>query len=367
MKKLIGAILAGSLIFGGGHDAGDGALLSPAAARQAPVPLPPGTTTDSYIANADFPVDMAWVKGTSKIFFTEKNTGRVRVAVGGNLRETPCVDLDVQSSGERGALGIVLDPRFKENHFLYVYYTNADPLENRVTRFVVQRNRCTSPRHIVTGITTTSGYHNGGQLEFVRGKLFVATGETHNAGLAQDTNSRLGKILRYNGDGSIPEGNPFSNAAERNPVWSYGHRNPFGLAHKPGTARIYSSENGPQCDDELNRIRPGRNYGWGPGYDCGTNGVGDHPKGPLVRWSSIIVPTDTWWYRGRLKAMSGSLYMGDFENGNLHRFIMNNKGTRVLEDRIVHSDSDGITDVSKGPGGWLYYLTPTRIVRIVRS
>ncbi len=325
--------------------------------------LPQGTRVQTYKGDLAFPVDMAWVPKSRKIFFTEKDSGKIRVLKGRKLLRRACANLDVSPSGERGALGIALHPRFKRNHFLYVYYTNASPLENRVARFKVQSNRCRNKRNIIKGLSTKgASNHNGGQLEFVGGKLFVSTGEAADPSESQNTSSRLGKILRYNPDGSVPSGNPFG---PTNPVWSYGHRNPFGLGHKPGTHRLYSSENGPDCDDELNKITKGRNYGWGPGYDCGTRGVGPNPKGPLVRYSSIIVPTDLWWYRGRLKAMSGSLYMGDFD-GNLHRFVMNGRGTKVRKDRIVHR-GNSIVDVSKGPGGWLYFATPGAILRIVRG
>ena len=325
--------------------------------------LPSGTEVQTYRDNLEFPVDMAWVKGTKKIFFTEKNTGKVRVMWGRRLLSRACVNLDVRSDGERGALGIALHPKFKKNHYLYVYYTNSSPLGNRVTRFTVRRNRCRNRNHIITGIRTSSGYHNGGQIEFAGGKLYVATGETHEPSEAQDTSNRLGKILRLNPNGSVPNDNPFG---ADNPVWSYGHRNPFGLAHKPGTTRIYSSENGPSCDDEVNFIRAGRNYGWGPDYQCGTAGVGDNPTAPIRRYSNIIVPTDMTWYRGKLRALRG-LLMGDFGTGRLHRFELNSAGTDVQRDRIVYDAASGIVDVSPGPGGWLYFLTSSAILRVVRS
>jgi aldose sugar dehydrogenase len=289
----------------------------------------------------------------------------VRVLIGRRLKPRACVNLDVSADGERGALGIVLHPRFQRNHWLYVYYTNASPLENRVTRFTVRRNRCRNAKPIVRNLPGSSSNHHGGQLEFAGGKLFVSTGEQGDPGLAQNRDSRMGKVLRLNPDGSIPRGNPFG---RRNPVWSYGHRNPFGLAHKPGTTRLYETENGPGCDDELNRIRKGRNYGWGPGYDpnfCGTSGVGPNPKGPMRRWTPPIVPTDLWWYRGRMRSLSGSLYMGDFGTGRLHRFILNRRGNRIRRQRIIFNASEGILDVSKGPRGWLYFLTSSGIFRIV--
>ena len=324
--------------------------------------LPSGTEVQTYEGNVAFPIDMAWVKGTKKIFFTEKNTGRVRVMVGRRLLATPCVDLAVDESGESGALGIELHPNYKENHFLYVYYTNASPLENRVTRFVVRKNRCTKPNHIVTGLQTKGATnHNGGQLEFVDGYLFVSTGEAHRQGLAQRTDNPMGKVLRVRGNGDIPDDNPFG---PNNPVWSYGHRNPFGLAHRPGTSELFETENGPNCDDELNRIYEGRNYGWGENYTCG-NQVGLNPEPPLVRYSEVIVPTDLTWYSGRLKALRG-LLMGDFSAGRIHRFVMNDDHTAVTDDIIVYNGGEGIVDVATGPGGWVYFLTPDSIMRIVR-
>jgi glucose/arabinose dehydrogenase len=324
--------------------------------------LPRGTEVQVYEDGLDFPIDMAWVRGTKKIFFTEKNTGRVRVMVGRRLLDTPCVTLDVDESGESGALGIELHPNFADNHFLYVYYTNASPRENRVTRFTVRQNRCGNRRNIITGLLAgSSPYHNGGQLEFVDDYLFVSTGEAHRQGLAQRTDNPMGKILRVRGNGDIPDDNPFG---PNNPVWSYGHRNPFGLAHRPGSSELFETENGPNCDDELNRIYEGRNYGWGDGYQCGVQ-VGLNPEPPLVRYSEIIVPTDLTWYTGRLKALRG-LLMGDFSAGRIHRFVMNEAHTAVTDDIIVYNGGEGIVDVATGPGGWVYFLTPDSIMRIVR-
>lgn len=327
--------------------------------------LPAGTRVSAFKRGLNFPVDMAWVRGSRRVFFTEKNTGKVRVLKGRRLLKRACVDLDVSPEGEQGALGIVLHPRFRKTHWLYVYFTQDSPRQNRVTRFTVRNNRCRRPKTILRRIRSSGAYHNGGQLEFVRGKLFVSTGEAHDPARAQDRSNRSGKILRLNPDGSVPKNNPFNRSGDRNPVWTYGHRNPFGLAHEPGTRRLFSSENGPECDDELNRIIRGRNYGWGAGYSCGTRGVGPRPKGPLRRWTPPIVPTDPWWYRGRMKRLSGDLFMGDYR-GNLRRFVFNDRRTRIRRSRIVFA-GPSIVDVSKGPGGWLYFLTPGAMYRIVPS
>jgi glucose/arabinose dehydrogenase len=346
MRRGIIALLSVALVF-----------VAPATPRA----LPEGLRVQTYRGNLNFPIDMAWVEGTKRIFFTEKNTGMIRVMIGRDLLGRPCRNLDVNGQGERGALGIALHPNFKENHFLYVFYTNASPLEHRVTRFTVRDNRCRNKTNILTNINaSSSGYHNGGQLEFMKGKLFVSTGDAHQPSTAQQTGNRLGKILRYDPDGSVPNGNPFG---PNNPVWSYGHRNPFGLTHEPGTRHLFSTENGPECDDELNDINPGRNYGWGPGYDCGTAGVGPNPKPPLKRWGNIVVPTDPFYYEGRLRRFDGKLFVGDYSDGRLHRFLLNDAGSDVRRHHVIHT-GPSIVDVAKGPGGWLYFLTPQAIKRI---
>jgi len=324
--------------------------------------LPPNAKVQNYKGDLNFPVDMATEPGTRRIFFTEKNSGKIRILKGRKLKKRACATLNVNATGERGLLGIALHPNFKKTRYLYVYFTKASPLQHQVKRFTVRKGRCRNPKVIVEGISANSGgYHNGGQVEFAGGKLYVSTGEQHSPSLAQDTGNRLGKILRYNPNGSIPDGNPFGNA-----VWSYGHRNPFGLAHKPGTTRVYSTENGPSCDDEFNVIRKGRNYGWGSGYQCGTRGVGPNPKGPDVRWSNIIVPTDPTFYKGKMKSLSGDVYTGDF-TGRIRRLVMNRKGTRVRRQRVILSGQGDVTDVTKGPGGWLYFATTNGIKRIVRK
>lgn len=327
--------------------------------------LPRSLEVRIYKRSLSFPVDMASIQGSETMFFTEKHSGKIRVLVGRKLLRRACADLDVNSSGERGALGIALDPRFRTNRFLYVYYTNRSPLQNRVTRFTVRRNRCRRPRHIIR-LPSPSTIHQGGQLDFMHGKLFVTVGDGGNAANAQSLNTRLGKVLRYNRDGSVPRNNPFSRPRRRSAIWSYGHRNPFGLDRRPGTARLYSSENGPHCDDELNLIVRGRNYGWGGGYRCGTAGVGRNPKPPLFRWSRPVAPTDVTWYEGRLRRLSGSLFVGDFNNAVLHRFIFNRRGTRVRTHRRAHRTCCQISDVMEGPRGYLYFSTIQDIRRIVR-
>ncbi|MBW6442054.1 PQQ-dependent sugar dehydrogenase, partial [Patescibacteria group bacterium] len=168
----------------------------------------------------------------------------------------------VQHVGEGGLLGAVLHPDFENNNYIYIYYTTGrrDSLENMVVRYVFQNNTLTEDKVIISGIGGAS-YHDGGRMSFgPDGYLYIATGDAGNADSAQETDSLLGKILRLDDEGNIPEDNPFGNE-----VYSYGHRNPQGLAWD-SEGRLWSTEHGPSGSDtgqdELNLIEAGKNYGW---------------------------------------------------------------------------------------------------------
>jgi aldose sugar dehydrogenase len=342
--------------------------------------LPDGTKIQSYVTGLDFPVDAVHLPGTKTILFTEKVTGKIRVLRRRNLQAKACATLDVATAAERGLLGITIHPNFEANRFLYVYYTAA-PTENRpapvnrVDRFTYDDGACRNRTRIVNNIRSAIT-HNGGQIEFLEGKLLVAVGDGQDRGSAQMLDSRLGKILRYNPNGTIPATNPFSEPGDPNPVWSYGHRNPFGLAVREETGQVYESENGPECDDEVNEILEGENYGWGEGYGCygipagggGYAPIGPNPKDPMFRFrngSETTAPADAWWYSGRMDELAGSLYVAEFKARRLHRFNLSEDGTTVESHGVVYRSPDPLLDVFQGPGGWLYVMSNDTIRRIV--
>lgn len=195
--------------------------------------------------------------------------GRIRVIRNGQLEAAPWFDATtladpVAEQGEGGMLGLALAPDFASSGQVYLAYT-ALASGKRVNRLV--RLRETAPGQVrferVISESPAAANHNGGRIAFgPDGKLYWATGENFDAELAQDLTSHGGKILRLNPDGSRPDDNPFANSL----VWSYGHRNPQGLAWDDQN-NFYSSEHGPSgekgcCRDELNLIRKGQNYGW---------------------------------------------------------------------------------------------------------
>lgn len=228
-----------------------------------PPPLPALEYRLEVIAdNLEVPwaIDIA---SDGRIFFTER-VGRVNVIEDNNVKTI--FSKDVADIGEGGMLGLALDPDFDENGYIYVYYTYAEEgrLWNRVVRL---ENIDGSYKESLILIDKIPGdaIHNGGRIKFgPDGKLYITTGDANKDQLAQRLDSLAGKILRINKDGSIPEDNPFNGSA----IYSYGHRNPQGLAWHPMSKELYATEHGPIGFDEVNLIIAGNNYGW-PEEQCG--------------------------------------------------------------------------------------------------
>jgi glucose/arabinose dehydrogenase len=201
--------------------------------------------------------------------FVAEQSGRLRVIKNGTLLPTPFLQLTVSSTGERGLIGITLDPDFLSNQHIYLYYTvPGTPAHNRISRFtgngdVVLPNS----ESIVLELDPLSNAtnHNGGAMQFGKeGQLYVAVGENANSSYAQNLDTYHGKILRINKDGSIPAGNPFPTGSEqRKRVWAYGLRNPFTFSIHPESGRILVNDVGQVAWEEVNdATQGGKNFGW---------------------------------------------------------------------------------------------------------
>ena len=197
-----------------------------------------------------------------EIYFTERD-GRIwKLSEFGDAK----VIQTFPKSGavEGGTLGLALHPEFEKNKKIYVYQTNLELefYQNKIFSFTVEDDMLTDKQVILDGIPGAP-WHDGGRIQFGPDeKLYISTGDAISPGLSQDLSSLAGKILRINPDGTIPEDNPF----ESSPVFSYGHRNPQGLAWS-SNGMFVSSEHGPSGElgyghDEVNIILKGKNYGW---------------------------------------------------------------------------------------------------------
>lgn len=216
----------------------------------------------------DIPWELAYAPD-GRLFFTQR-PGVVSVIENGNNKVWLALDSVALEVGESGLLGITLHPEFSQNGYVYIGYTYAEskaPLKlvNKLVRYREDPATKTPLFDKVLLDNVAGNYvHNIGPLEFgPDGKLYLAIGEIFLPELAQDMSSLNGKILRMNDDGSIPSDNPFPDSY----IYSLGHRNPQGLAFNPQTGALWSTEHGPSeeqgcCNDEINMIKPGANYGW---------------------------------------------------------------------------------------------------------
>ncbi|MDE1763206.1 MAG: PQQ-dependent sugar dehydrogenase [Thaumarchaeota archaeon] len=283
----------------------------------------------------------------NKIFFTEK-VGRIRVIDNGTLVSDPVADLHVADITDAGLLGIAAHPDFEKNHFLYVYYTykDGDNLWNKVLRITVYNDKITDAKVILDKIPGAE-FDDGGVLKFGPDKkLYIGTGDATDQNATQDLKSLAGKILRLNDDGSIPSDNPFTNS----PVYSYGHRNPQGLAWDD-KGNLYETEEGPTRNDEINLIKPGQDYGW-PAQEC--SGSSQYQTA-LVCYNPSIGPAGIVYYSGDKLDIKNSLVLAALTGHGLYQLPVGN-GT-ILEQKIILDGVGRIRDVNEGPDGYLYVLT----------
>lgn len=228
--------------------------------------LPTGFAENPFVSGLNQPTAME-IAPDGRIFVTEQ-TGALRVIKDGQLLATPFATFDVDSFFERGLLGIAFDPDFATNQFLYVYYTvNGAEKHNRVSRLTANGDLMVpgSEQVILELNTLNAGNHNGGAIHFgIDGKLYIATGDNAVGANAQSLSNLLGKILRINSDGTIPEDNPFYATAtgDNRAIWAYGLRNPFTFAFNPGTSRMMINDVGQSRWEEINAGITGSNYGW---------------------------------------------------------------------------------------------------------
>ncbi|MEO5976790.1 MAG: PQQ-dependent sugar dehydrogenase [Chryseolinea sp.] len=213
------------------------------------------------------PTSMAFASD-GRIFVAQQG-GSLRVVKNNALLPTPFLTLTVSSVGERGLVGVTLDPDFNTNHYIYLYYTvPGTPAHNRVSRFTANGDvEETGSEQIILELDPLSSAtnHNGGAMHFgLDGKLYIAVGENANSANAQNLNTYLGKLLRINKDGSIPAGNPFPSGTEQKKrVWAYGLRNPFTFSIHPTTGRILVNDVGQVTWEEINDATiGGKNFGW---------------------------------------------------------------------------------------------------------
>lgn len=331
-------------------------------------------TVETYKV-ANYPVSLAFAPD-GRLFYTEKATGNVRlIQPDGNLQAEPVINLPVDSLVERGLLGIALDPFYAENEHIWVVRTqpgnNFDFPANQIVRFT-EKDGIGSDPQVMLSVPIENGElkHNGGNLAFdLDGLLYVSFGDYGDATNAQNLETIPGKIHRFavTDDGLLPApDNPFPGSS----IYAYGLRNPFDFTIDPFSGQIFAAENGPKCDDEINLILPGKNYGWGHEYDDRCYGlepvdVPDYMP-PLISFNPTIGMSGITVYSGAaFPDWDGQIFFCNWVEGRLQRAVLDEARTSI--EAVYPVDLQGQfcrIDVTVGPDGALYFTDPGGIYRI---
>jgi glucose/arabinose dehydrogenase len=358
------------------------------------------------LASLEFPWGMAHLPD-GRLLITEK-PGRLRIYFDGKLSSPveglPAISYRESPSEQGGLLDVAVDPEFAQNRRIYLSYSEEGPPPSparpadddprfggyldlkdtrlrggAVARATLDGNRLSDVQVIWRQEPKVIGRgHFGHRLVFGRdGTLFITSGERMRFDPAQDVKSSLGKVVRINRDGSIPNDNPLRSQKDaRGEIWTLGHRNILAAALDPTTGRLWVFEMGPLGGDELNILEPGRNYGWpvvsnGDNYD--KSPIPDHPtkpefQAPVRSWTPVIAPSGALFYDGSLLPWRGNVIVGSLTAKGLVRLQV--EGAKVVnEDRVnldrrvrdvIQARDGAVLVITDEKNGALLRLTPER-------
>ena len=380
--------LAGALVLTGGAVAAVAALAEPSAPPDAPFRI-------EEIADLDQPWAMTFLPD-GRMLITEKAGQLLMLSADGKQRKVVTGTPAVTSQGQGGLMDVVLHPRFAKNRMVYFSYSEAAGKDSSLVlaRGVFNDGDAPSLRNVQTlfrgpKYDARAGHYSGRIAFSPEGKLFFAVGDRQQWDGFQRTDPQdikilSGKVLRLNDDGAPAAGNPLAARGGDPAIWTYGHRNPLGLAFD-ANGNLWEQEMGPLGGDEVNLILPGRNYGWPvvsngdsyPGPPANGAAIPDHSPGdgfeaPKVWWSPAISPAGMMVYSGKLwPQWRGDLFIGGLSSRSLVRVDVNGpeatKGDQFALGSRIREPEEGpdgsiylLTDGRRGSDGKLVRLTPKR-------
>jgi len=272
--------------------------------------------------------------------------GRVRMLTkAGRLLRRPVARVDVSAQGEGGLLGLALDPAFKRNRLVYMYFTTARGM--RLARYRLTGNRLRRQR-VILGSIEAGDIHDSGRIAFgPDAKLYIATGDAGDTDLPQRRSSRNGKFLRmspgaYRGGGGRAE------------IVSIGHRNPQGFDWQTGSGRLVATEHGDTGNDEVNVIRRGANYGWPVAEG---RAQGGRFTAPIALYSPSVAPSGATFVTRPGSRWTGNYLFAALTGERIQRLVISPRGRVVSQQALYRGRFGRLRAVVEGPGGFIYALT----------
>jgi glucose/arabinose dehydrogenase len=357
---------------------------------------------EAAVEGLSSPTSIAFLDDNN-ILVLEKE-GSVRLVSNGILQEQPILQVPVSTVSERGLLGVAVSNTTNEgqgttNRNVFLYYTEEDPLRNRIYKYQWNGETLINPSLILDLPAEPGPNHDGGKIVIgPDGNMYAVLGDLNHDGQLQNfpdgpPPDDTGSIFRINtADGSALPDNPFTGSGidALSKYYAYGVRNSFGMDFDPLTGNLWDTENGPASYDEINLVRPGFNSGWqtvmgpislsGDTEDDLVNFPGSHYADPLFSWTEPVAPTDIEFFNSSNlgKRYTNNIFVGDIVRGNLYFFVVNENRDAIsldtsqqqsgLSDLVVDSEDElsaitfgsgfgGITDIETGPDGNLYVLS----------
>lgn len=344
-------------------------MLVPTPGRAAGVGSQPVGTGLNFPAGFTFAPD-------GRIFFNERFSGQIRILDPATGNHTLFFTVtDIESDGERGLLGVALHPKYPAKPFVYVYATrNIQGSQiNQILKIRDAGGVGSTSKVIFSSDTVSGSYHDGGRILFGPDKkLYAVVGDAHNSANAQNLSNKAGKILRMNFRGKPPASNPFAQSL----IWSYGHRNSFGFTFDPSNGRLWQTENGPNCNDEINLVVKGANYGWGSNETCSTqpaaplntNQDGPSPVLPLAFFTPPTAVVGAAFCTGcGLPAGEGSLFFGEYVTRRILQVVLTPSRTGIASITPVYTHGSFVLSVERSPTGALYFSDCCAIHKLISN
>ncbi len=310
-----------------------------------------------------------------KIFYGELSSGEIRTFDPRTRTNSLFFNIpNVTTRGEQGLLGLALHPSYPSTPYVYAFATrnSSGVARNEIVRITERAGRGSEMQVLFSA--AAGDIHNGGRIAFGPDRnLYAVIGDAGLPETAQDLNSPWGKVLRMSPAGTVPQTNPIAGSY----VYAYGIRNSFGFAFDPHSGGLWLTDNGPDCNDELNRIERGANYGWGPSASCSsppnppvnTNHDGPSPALPQLWYKQRLAPTGVAFCRscGLGKKSAGGLFFGVWNTGQIRRVKLGANRRSVLSQGVVYTHRSRVYSLERAPNGALYFSDSNAIYRLVPS